>query len=254
MMKYALLVGYDGGNYGGWQFQNNAVTVQQKIEEAVCKVLGYRAAVHASGRTDGGVHAEGQVCCFTAESSVPPEKMADALNFYLPEDISVIKSAAAPDDFDCCRNAKRKTYRYRVYFSPRRIPTLDRYYVNMKGGADIGVLRDICNIFVGEHDFAAYCASGSSAKTTVRTVYSFTVSADVRENYTAVEFYVCGNGFLYNMVRTMVGTALNCAMGVIPRGRVEESLSSPSRNSVGKTMPAKGLTLVSVDYGFPLFG
>ena len=112
-MRYVLLVSYDGTDYGGWQIQNNAVTVQEKLTSALSETLGKKVSVTASGRTDSGVHASAQVCHFDAETSIPPEKFADALNFRLPDDISVLKSALAPEGFDAVRSAKKKTYCYR---------------------------------------------------------------------------------------------------------------------------------------------
>lgn len=113
-MRYVLLVAYDGTDYGGWQIQNNAVTVQEKLTKALKETLGADVCVTASGRTDSGVHAAAQVCHFDAETTVPPERFADALNFRLPADISVLKSSAAPDGFDAVRSAKKKTYCYRL--------------------------------------------------------------------------------------------------------------------------------------------
>jgi len=252
-MKYALLVAYDGTAYGGWQIQNNSVTVQEKLEKAVESLAGKRCAVTASGRTDSGVHAAGQVCTFRAEISVPAEKIADALNVVLPPDISVLSSCAVPEDFDANRSAKKKTYCYRLYFSTRRNPLKDRYSVHVKGGADMAKLQYIAGAFVDKHDFKAYCKSGSKVKTTVREIYSVEVKQKAFASGTDVEIYVCGSGFLYNMVRTIVGTMLYFAMGSLTEEDVLRSLEEGDRSAVGKTMPACGLTLEQVDYGFKLF-
>lgn len=229
--------------------QKNAISVQQLVEKAAATVFGKKIAVTASGRTDAGVHAAGQVCHFDADTSIPPEKIADALNAYLPEDISVLNSAAAPEDFDSSRSAKKKTYVYKLYFSRRHNPLKDRYAVWVKGGLNVQKLQEISGVFVGEHDFKAYCKSGSQVKTTVRNVYSVQVNVCGED----VDISVCGGGFLYNMVRTIVGTMLYYAEGVLSREEVERSLSERERKLVGKTMPARGLTLKSVDYGFKLF-
>ncbi len=250
MKRYALLVAYDGTRYCGWQTQKNAISVQQVLEQAAKSVFGKDTAIVASGRTDSGVHAAGQVCHFDAETTIPPEKIADALNAFLPEDISVLQSAAAPAGFNALKSAKKKTYVYNVYFSKRRNPLNERYAVWIKDGFDRDKLRDICSVFVGEHDFKAYCKSGSQVKTTVRTVYSL----DVKFKEDADEFSVCGSGFLYNMVRTIIGTALYYAYGVLKYEDVLRSLKEGDRNLVGKTMPAKGLTLKSVEYAAELFG
>lgn len=252
-MKYLLLVAYDGTAYGGWQIQNNSVTVQEKLEKSVETLVGQKCSVIASGRTDSGVHAAGQVCSFEAETSVPAEKIADALNITLPPDISVLSSCAAPEGFDVNRSAKRKTYCYRLYFAPRRNPLKDRYSVLVKNGADIEKLKYIAGAFVGEYDFKAYCKSGSQVKTTVRRVYSVNIAEKFSSLGTDVEISVCGGGFLYNMVRTMVGTMLYFAMGSLTEEDVKRSLEKCDRSAVGKTMPARGLTLEHVDYGFKIF-
>lgn len=252
-MRYALLVSYDGTNYGGWQVQNNCVSVQEKLEAAAEELFGTKTAVTASGRTDAGVHARGQVCHLDAQTTVPPGKIADALNMRLPDDISVLASAKAPDGFDANRSAKKKTYCYRMYFSLRRNPLSDRYSVWVKGNADIQKMQYVLRFFEGEHDFSAYAKSGSAAKTFTRTIYSATLSAIPSERALNVEIYLTGNGFLYNMVRTIAGTALYFAQGALSEEKVIKSLETGNRELVGKTMPAKGLTLESVDYGLGIF-
>lgn len=252
-MRYALLVSYDGTNYGGWQIQNNCVSVQSKMEEAALDLFGVKTSVTASGRTDSGVHARAQVCHLDARTSIPAEKIADALNMRLPEDIRVISSAEAPRGFDSNRSAKKKTYCYRMYVSPRQHPLKDRYSVWVKGGVDIAKMIHVSGFFEGEHDFKAYSKSGSTAKTTVRTIYSVQIKTSQSLGATDVEIYVTGNGFLYNMVRTIAGTILGFAQGAIDEERIINSLEAGSRELVGKTMPAKGLTLENVDYGVNIF-
>ena len=253
MITVALLVAYDGTNYGGWQIQKNKITVQEKLEAALSDILGERIPVTASGRTDSGVHAAAQVCHFRAQTAIPPEKFADALNVRLPGDISVLRSVSAPDGFDSNRSAKKKTYAYRMYFAPRRNPLKDRYSVWVKGSADLDKLKHIAGAFEGVHDFKAYCKSGSKVKTTVREVYSVEVKARYYRGSYDVEIYVCGGGFLYNMVRTIAGTMLYFAQGSLSESDILRSLEECDRDAVGKTMPAGGLTLESVDYGFDLF-
>jgi len=252
-MRYAILLAYDGTEYGGWQIQKNSITVQEKVEEACEKVFGKRTSVIASGRTDSGVHAAGQVCHFDTETTIPAEKIADVLNRFLPPDISVLLSCAAPENFDANRSAKKKTYCYRCYLSDRRNPLKDRYSVWVKNHVDIAKLRHISGAFVGKHDFKAYCKSGSQVKTTVREVYSVDVVTKESAHCVDLEIYVCGGGFLYNMVRTVAGTMLNFAEGSLTEEEVARSLSDGDREAVGRTMPAKGLTLEKVEYGVPLF-
>ncbi|MDE6597047.1 MAG: tRNA pseudouridine(38-40) synthase TruA [Clostridia bacterium] len=252
-MRYALLISYDGTNYGGWQIQKNAVTVQQKLTEALTEALGCKVSVTASGRTDSGVHAAAQVCHFDAQTTIPPERLADALNPLLPEDISVLRSAAAPEGFDATSSAKKKTYCYRVYLSPRRNPLKDRYSVWVNYQIDLDKLKKVARLFEGEHDFKAYCAAGSQVKTTVRKIYSVEVKTDESRLSQDIEIYVTGNGFLYNMVRTLAGTILYYAAGRISGDDILRSLNECDREAVGKTMPAHGLTLENVDYGVKLF-
>ena len=243
-MRYALKVAYDGTDYCGWQIQPNGITVQQRLQEAVFAAFGVECTVTASGRTDSGVHAAGQVCHVDIPVNIAGERLADALNVRLPQDISVLKSVVAPDGFDANRSAKRKTYRYSMYFSSRRNPLLDRYCARVDAPYNLEAMRRAATLFVGEHDFAAYCSSGSQVKTTVREVYSVNVSGD---GYRA-DIEVCGGGFLYNMVRTMVGTMLWYSLGKLGEKEICLSLAEGRRELVGKTMPARGLTLLSVEY------
>lgn len=253
-MRYAIKIAYDGTNYGGWQIQKNNNSVQAEVEKVAKIIFGKRVCVIASGRTDSGVHAAAQICHFDADTTIPPDKIADAFNAYLPTDISVLQSACAPENFDATRSAKRKTYCYKMYLSPRRNPLKDRYSEWIKFSVNIAKLKHIAGCFEGIHDFKAYCKSNSSIKTTVREIYSVNVKVTEKEGFTDVEIYVCGNGFLYNMVRTIAGTMLGYAAGSISEEEVKNSIENCDRSCVGKTMPAHGLTLESVDYGVDLFG
>ncbi len=252
-MRYVLEIAYDGTAYGGWQTQKNTVTVQERLEEALSAAIGGSISVAASGRTDAGVHAAAQICHFDAETTIPPERFPEALNCRLPDDISVLRSAKAPEGFDCVRSAKRKTYCYRFYLSPRRNPLKERYATLVKGAVDVEKLRLAAKLFEGEHDFKAYCASGSDVKTTVRTIYSIEIAICGGRGGEVIEIYITGSGFLYNMVRTMAGTLLGYAQGSISRQRLLNSLNERDRACVGRTMPAKGLTLERVEYPFRLF-
>lgn len=252
-MRYVFKVAYDGTAFCGWQTQKNGVSVQETLERAVFSAFGVETRVTASGRTDGGVHAFGQVCHADLPVGLPAEKIADALNPFLPQGVSVLASAVAPAGFDANRSAKRKTYEYRLYVSPRRHPLYERYAVRAKGGADVRKMQEAADCFVGEHDFSAYRASGSQALTSVRTVYSVAVTEKTCGDVLLITVAVCGNGFLYRMVRTMVGTMLYYAWGRLSIGDITASLLTGDRSLVGKTMPPEGLALKSVDYGIELF-
>ncbi len=247
-MRYVLKIAYDGTHYAGWQTQKNVPTVQETLEKALFAAFGREIKTTASGRTDAGVHAAGQTCHFDGEFPVPPEKMPEKLNALLPNEIRVVDGWSAADSFDCNRSAKRKTYRYRFYVCNREMPLLERYAVRIENAPMPSALVAAAKCLEGEHDYKAFCASGSAVKTTVRTVYE--VRVEEREEYglRVIELFVTGNGFLYNMVRTMAGELLDLASG----RRTEESLftayATGDRSLLGKTMPAKGLTLMRVFY------
>ena len=244
-MKVKLTVSYDGTDYCGWQVQPNENTVQQQIENAVFMVTGERVRVTGSGRTDSGVHAIGQVAHFSVEkNSVSGDKFAKALNAHLPQDIRVIDSCECDKDFDACRKAKKKTYRYSTYLAPTTLPLKERYAVRLDCKLDIDAIKSASKLFLGEHDFKGFCASGSSVKTTTRTIYG----VDVDFNGQDLTFTITGNGFLYNMVRIMVGTLIKVGEGKATTKDVIEMLSTGERAKGGKTLSAKGLTLVSVEY------
>lgn len=247
-MRYVLKIAYDGTEYAGWQCQKNAPSVQEKIEEAIYQALGARIRVTASGRTDAGVHAAGQTCHFDLDSSVPPQKMPDCLNRFLPADIRILEGWQAAESFDCNRSAKRKTYCYSLYVSPWEMPLKQRYAVRIENAPPLSVLQTCARLFEGEHDFKAFCASGSSVKTTVRTVYEVHVEEGESYGSRDLKIYVTGNGFLYNMVRTLVGELLELASGRKTEKQLQTAFETGKRELLGKTMPAKGLTLVRVEY------
>lgn len=251
-MNAALLVSYDGTHFCGWQVQKNGISVQGELERAILEAFGATVRVTGSGRTDAGVHAAGQVCNFSLNGvNIAAERIADALNVFLPPSVRVLESAAAPETFDACRSAKKKTYRYAVYFSRREKPLLERYAARAVKAPDLAAMRACASLLEGEHDFASFSSAGSSVKTTVRTVYSVTLT---ERDFGGVFIDVCGNGFLYNMVRIAAGAIVDVGLGKLSLQTVQEALCGGGRDLLGRTMPAKGLTLLGVDYGFPLFG
>ncbi len=248
-MRYVLKVAYDGTDYAGWQCQKNAASVQEKIEESILRALKTQVRITGSGRTDAGVHAAGQTCHFDGDFTVPPEKMPDCLNAFLPPDIRVLEGWGADASFDCNRSAKRKTYAYSFYVSPREHPLKERYAVRLEGAPSREALQAVAKLFEGEHDYKAFCASGSSVKTTVRTVYKAEVEESESFGSRDIKFFVTGNGFLYNMVRTMAGELLDLASEKRTRESLLLAYQTGKRELLGKTMPAKGLTLMQVEYG-----
>ena len=247
-MRYVLKIAYDGTAYAGWQFQKNAPSIQQTLEEAIQTALGAQIRVTGSGRTDAGVHAAGQICHFDADFTVPPERMPDCLNCFLPPDIRILEGWSAPDDFDCIRSAKQKTYRYTLYVSHREMPLLERYAVRIEHAPSLEVLQNTAKLLEGEHDYKAFCASGSSAKTTVRTVYKVHLAEEYKFGIRVLTMEVTGNGFLYNMVRTMAGELLDLANGKRTVESLQTAYQTGERGLLGKTMPAKGLTMLEVVY------
>ena len=252
-MTIALLVCYDGTRLSGWQTQANADSVQSALERAVHDAFSENVRIAASGRTDSGVHAAGQVCSLSLKNRIAPERVADALNRYLPEDVRVLESVAAPEGFDACRMAKRKTYRYRFYVSARQNPLKERYAAQLKRMPDPEKMRAAAKLIEGEHDFKCFCASGSAAKSTVRHVLSAQISLERSLGSDDIVLDVSGKGFLYNMVRIIAGTLAAVGEGKIRAEDILRAFESGERALLGKTMPAKGLTLLNVDYGFPLF-
>lgn len=249
-MAYLLTIAYDGTDFNGWQAQGKESlrTVQEVMEDAAREIFHCGVKITASGRTDAGVHALGQTCSFCVSTTVPPEKIADCFNCVLPKDVRVLESRAVNDGFDACRSAKRKTYVYSVYFSERENPLLERYAVRVGGKWNGELLSQAVKLMEGEHDFKAFCAANSSAKTTVRTVYGIETVKENTPFGQILRFYVCGNGFLYNMVRTLVGTLIDIAQGRKDISALERAIETGDRNAVGRTMPAKGLCLYRVEY------
>ena len=247
-MRYVLKIAYDGTDYAGWQCQKNALSVQETLENALKEAFGKTIKVTASGRTDAGVHAAGQTCHFDADLTIPPQKMPDCLNRLLPPSLRALEGWSVEEPFDCNRSAKRKTYRYRLYVSEREMPLLERFAVRIESTQSLQTLKKYAKFLEGEHDYKAFCASGSSVKTTVRTVYE--VRLEEREEYgcRVIEIFVTGNGFLYNMVRTMVGELLDLANGKKSIESLQNAYDTGDRTLLGKTMAAKGLTLMSVCY------
>lgn len=251
-MRYLLLMSYDGADFSGWQKQPGKRTVQETVEEAARALFGAPCRVTASGRTDAGVHALGQVAQFDAGTKIPAERLAACFNRILPPDVKVRASAAAPEGFDCTRAAKRKTYRYLAYYAPAELPLARRYSARLLQRPDVPRMREAARLLVGEHDFRAFRSAGFTSKTSVRTLFSVTVSEREGEGGSFCSVTVTGNGFLYNMVRILAGELF--AVGCGKEEGITAAFRSGERSALAKTMPPQGLTLMNVDYGAPLFG
>ncbi len=243
-MRIKLFLAYDGTDFCGWQRQKNGVSVQETVENAIFSLTDEKVSVTGSGRTDAGVHAAGQVAHFDTKSSIPPEKFYKALNPFLVGNVKAINSQKASDDFNSCRDAIRKTYSYDFYYSEVENPILDRFALKVEGAPDFDFINKAIALLVGEHDFKAFCATGSSIKTTVRTIYSINVIKTEK----GFRLLFTGNGFLYNMVRIMAGAILDVGNSALPLKELERAITLGERSILGKTLSPKGLTLQSVEY------
>lgn len=244
MRNIKLVIEYDGSNYAGWQKQNKEITIQQKIEEAVERVTGVFSEVIGSSRTDAGVHAKGFVCNFLTESRIPSERFKKALNSFLPDDIVIIKSEEVDLDFHARYDSTGKRYVYTVMLGKQR-PAIGRNYVYyFHRDLDIDKMKEAAKNFIGTHDFSAFKKSGSSAKTSVRTISQ----VNILEDENIIKFTIVGDGFLYNMVRIMVGTLLEVGVGRFEPKYLVEILKSKDRTKAGKSVPASGLCLEDVFY------
>lgn len=243
-MRIVLKIQYDGTNYCGWQIQPNGNTVQEEIERAIEKITGEKCSVTASGRTDSGVHALSQVAHFDTNSAIPPEKFYSALNAVLPNDIKILSSGEADENFHARFSAKRKTYEYKIYIGEFPLPLKDRYAARVVTALDVKKMDEAAKMLVGKHDFKCFLAANSSVKDTVREIYLSSVAE--KDGY--IIYTVTGNGFLYNMVRIIAGTLVKVGQGKFSLSEVDEMLAAKSRALAGATMPAKGLTLISVEY------
>jgi tRNA pseudouridine38-40 synthase len=239
-----IVVEYDGTDFSGWQVQKEGRTVQGELQRAVQAVAGRPASVVGAGRTDAGVHAEGQVANFHVASAVPSRKWPDALNAKLPEDVSVLSAEDVPLDFHSQYAATSKLYRYRVLNRRARSPLERRRTHLVKPELDVGAMAEAARAFVGTMDFRSLGSEMSRKEKTVRTVFSF----EVVRRAPFVDFVVHGDGFLYNQVRSMVGTLLPVGLGSRPAAWVREVLEAKDRSKAGANVPAKGLTLVEVRF------
>ncbi|MDP2856862.1 MAG: tRNA pseudouridine(38-40) synthase TruA [Bacillota bacterium] len=244
-MKIALQ--YDGSAFCGFQRQRGLRTVQQVLEEGLGKVFGHDVRVTGAGRTDAGVHALGQVVSTTCTGSIPTVRIVQAANSVLPEDLALVSAEEVAQGFHARRDAVGKTYRYVFDTSPARSPFRRRYSLYVGRGLDAGVMDEASKRFVGRHDFSAFRASGSSVKTSVRTVAGASVH-ELPHLRGCIAFEITADGFLYNMVRIMAGLLLDVGTGKVDVEKVRAIIESRDRSRVGATLPASGLWLVSVQY------
>lgn len=244
MKNYLLTICFDGTNYHGWQVQENAVTVQETLQNAAERILGKRENVIGCSRTDALVHAHMFCCNMRTEKNVAPEKLQTALNAVLPRDIAVLDCGEVPYDFHARYDCTGKTYQYLILNRQVRDPFYENRAYHYPWHIHADFLNEQAQQFLGLHDFSAFCASKTAVEDKVREIRR----AAVERDGDFVKITVEGNGFLYNMVRIMVGTLLEINSGKLPRDSVTAILESKDRAKAGATAPAQGLYLHKVYY------
>ncbi len=244
MRNLLLTISYDGSNYHGWQIQKNALTVQEVFQNAVRKLFLKDVDIKGCSRTDSGVHANKYCVSIKTDTNIPCENIVMALNTYLPNDIAVLCCTDVDLDFHARYNVVKKEYVYVLCNSKIRNPFLDKYAYWYRYNIDADYLNEQAQAYVGTYDYSGFCSANSDVEDTVRTVYSFSVS----RKDDMVYFKVSANGFLYNMVRIMVGTLLFVSEGKIKKNELKSVILSKDRKKAGKTAPPQGLYLNDVIY------
>lgn len=244
MKRVRLTVAYDGTDYHGWQIQENGNTIEAELNRALSDLFGEQIQVIGASRTDAGVHALGNVAVFDTESLMPASKIAYALNQRLPEDIRIQRSEEVPGSWHPRRCESRKTYEYRIYRGEFPMPVKRLYTHFIYYPLDVGKMREAAAYLEGKHDFKSFCQTGSKAESTVRILYL----ALVEEQGADLVIRVCGSGFLYNMVRIIVGTLLEVGQGKRAPESMAEILAARDRSAAGPTAPACGLTLIKYEF------
>ena len=242
--RIRLIIQYDGTNYVGWQVQENGVSVQQRLNEAVLACTGETVQLHGSGRTDSGVHALAQVAHFDTDARMPADKFAIALNMRLPCDIRVLFSEEAPEGFHARFSVREKTYRYTVQTGLHADVFTRATALHIHTPLDLEAMQSAARDALGEHDFSAFMSAGSTQERTVRTVFR----SDWTKTGKYLYYEVGASGFLYNMVRILVGTMLEIGSDKLPRDAIACALSSKNRDDAGATAPPHGLALLRVQY------
>lgn len=239
MKRIMLTVAYDGTAYHGWQVQPNGVTIEEKLNQALHDLTGEEIYVIGASRTDAGVHAMGNLAVFDTDSRIIAEKFAPALNSRLPEDIRIMKSEEVASDFHPRHCNSKKTYEYRIFLGKYENPIGRNYAHFVYVPLDMDRMNQAAEYLVGEHDFKSFCTAGAQVKTTVRTIYQ----AEWKKEGDYLTFTIQGNGFLFNMVRIIVGTLLEVGRGVMEPCEMKEIIAACDRQKAGPTAPARGLML-----------
>ena len=249
-MNYRLLLQYDGTDFHGWQIQTDLRTVQGELTRVLSLLDDRAVTVHGSGRTDAGVHAEGQVANVHLQREISPDKLRRAINGNLDADLRVLSVDVVPDEFHARYSATGKTYCYRVAQGRVMSPFWCRYAIHETRDLDLEAMRECGRLFLGEHDWTAFSAAQSDAESRVRTVTQLDVSqyADNRGRCDLIEFTISADGFLRYMVRSIVGTLLAVGRDEMDDAQVKRAIAEGDRSLAGPTAPAHGLTLLRVEY------
>lgn len=244
MKRIKLVVAYDGTAYHGWQVQPEADTIEGELNKALSALLQEDVQVIGASRTDSGVHALCNVAVFDTDARIPTQKLAYALNQRLPEDIRIQESREVAADFHPRHCESQKTYEYRILNREFPLPTKRLYAYFTYVPLDVGRMQEAAAYLIGEHDFKSFCATAAVVETTVRKINSMTVEKEGEE----IVLRVCGNGFLYNMVRIIAGTLIEVGRGSMEPEKIREILEAKDRVAAGPTAPACGLTLVKYEF------
>lgn len=247
MSNIKVTIAYDGTNYYGFQEQRGTgfLTIQGVLEERLSKLAKREIRVIGAGRTDAGVHARGQVINFDPDGwTIPPQRVAYALNSLLPGDIVALDSVEVPDSFHARFSAVAKNYRYTIYNGKLPSPFLRLYSYHIFRPLDIEVMRAAAGYLVGKHDFSAFRALGTPVKSTVRTMFN----AEIKNEGDLIFVDLCANGFLYHMARMIAGTLIRVGLGKLPAREVAGILAGDSSRKAGPTAPARGLYMEKVEY------
>ena len=244
MRRIMLTVSYDGTNYCGWQIQPNGITIEEVLNKHLSNLFQNDIKVIGASRTDSGVHALSNIAVFDTDARMAADKVAFALNQRLPQDIRVVCSQEVAPDFHPRRCNSKKTYEYRIYNGKIENPITRLYAYFVYVPLDIDKMQKAAECLIGSHDFKSFCVPKTKVQSTVRTIYDIKVYK--QENYISIE--ISGNGFLFNMVRIIVGTLIQVGRGAREVEEMEQILKACDRKAAGPTAPAHGLLLKSYEF------
>ncbi len=245
MYNYKLMIQYDGSRYKGWQrLGGNESTIQDKIEKVLFQMLGHAIEIVGCSRTDAGVHALAQTVNFKTEKNFEPDQIKAYLNQYLPQDISVVEVSPVSENFHARYHVKDKTYLYKIWNKEYSNPFMRKYSMHVPDKLDLGAMKAASEAFIGVHDFTAFSNAKSKKKSMVREIYD--INIELVDDF--VNIRLCGNGFLYNMARWIVGTLIDVGLHKIKAEEITGMLEAKDRGKTGNLAEACGLYLEKVTY------